>query len=370
MKPRVFIGSSTGALDVAYTVQQLLEIDADASVWSQDIFSASATTLDGILRALDRSDFAVFVVTPDDAVRVRGLNELAPRDNVLFELGLFIGRLGRERCFIVMPHDPGRLHLPSDLSGISIGTFEQGRLNLAAALAPVASQIRRSIRDLGNHDVAQPFDVRVLEELALSQTRLTSALSSSSRSDDELWLSELCSIAHASAQRIINVALRNAAELYLSYLTVDSETPNTLKAHYLIQELPPERFSSEGKPVPESVPIKGSAAGEALTSGEPQVISTLTAHRGTFDTALLEQIAAISSSIVAWPVSVGGTVVAVVQVDSPRESTFDVLGPAVSSTMKLISSHFGHAFQLGLLMDERSRILAAHASSNAESASE
>ena len=44
--------------------------------------------------SLDRFDFAILVLTADDLVASRDVLSTAPRDNVLFELGLFMGGLG------------------------------------------------------------------------------------------------------------------------------------------------------------------------------------------------------------------------------------------------------------------------------------
>ena len=63
-------------------------------------------TLEALVRMLDRFDFAVLVITPDDVVSIRGDIRQAPRDNVMFELGLFMGRLGPARTFAVCSDSP------------------------------------------------------------------------------------------------------------------------------------------------------------------------------------------------------------------------------------------------------------------------
>ena len=48
-----------------------------------------------------RADFAAFIISPDDTVISRDAENLAPRDNVIFELGLFMGVLNRQRVFLI-----------------------------------------------------------------------------------------------------------------------------------------------------------------------------------------------------------------------------------------------------------------------------
>jgi hypothetical protein len=79
---------------------------------------------------------------------MRGKKCFIPRDNVLFELGMFIGKLGRKRSFIVVPESRSNLHLPTDLSGINPLVYDSRRndANWEAALGPASTQIRDAIR--------------------------------------------------------------------------------------------------------------------------------------------------------------------------------------------------------------------------------
>jgi hypothetical protein len=87
-------------------------------LWTQGIFDPGANFLEALIKTLDTTDFAILVMTPDDVILSGDEVSLAPRDNVLFELGLFMGRLGRERCFFVHERDL-KLKISSDLLGIS-----------------------------------------------------------------------------------------------------------------------------------------------------------------------------------------------------------------------------------------------------------
>src|SRR5262245_34779912 len=102
--------------DIAYAVQQNLTNDADVIVWSQGIFEVGSNALDDLLKAATDCDFAIFVFSPEDIVRIRDKEYLSVRDNVVFELGLFMGKLGKSRSFAITPNVQG-LRLPTDLAG-------------------------------------------------------------------------------------------------------------------------------------------------------------------------------------------------------------------------------------------------------------
>lgn len=157
-KPSVFIGSSVEGLDVAFALQENLDHDADVTVWNQGVFDPSSYALEGVMKALDGSDFGIFVFTPDDIVKIREETQRAVRDNVVFELGAFIGRLGRQRCFIVMPKGGDKLRLPSDLIGLTPLRYSADRDddNLLAALGPAANQVRRMVKSMGEAPVDEP----------------------------------------------------------------------------------------------------------------------------------------------------------------------------------------------------------------------
>lgn len=151
MKPTLFIASSSEFLDLASALQESLERVAEVTVWNQDVFKLSRYNIESLLETLEASDFGVFIFTPQDVINIRGEEKLTVRDNVLFELGLFIGKLGRERCFIVAPRgSEEEIHLPSDLLGMTPALYEPDRQdkNLVAALGPAATKIARQIKSL------------------------------------------------------------------------------------------------------------------------------------------------------------------------------------------------------------------------------
>ena len=151
VKPAIFIGSSVEGLNTAYAIQEELEHDAEATIWSQGIFQPMGNVLDDLLTVLSKMDFGIFVFTPDDVLTIRQNQKLAVRDNVLFEFGLFIGRLGKERCFFIFPRSAKDLHLPTDLLGITPLIYEDKRLddNLIAAVGSSCNKVRQSLRNFG-----------------------------------------------------------------------------------------------------------------------------------------------------------------------------------------------------------------------------
>ncbi len=149
MRPRVFIGSSTEGLKIAETIQLLLDRYCEATIWSQGVFGLSSGTLESLVLALDNFDFAILVLTPDDMINSRGQENQSPRDNVLFELGLFVGGLGRNRTYIVYQRDTS-IKLPSDLAGITMATFQiHSDGNLQASLGASCTQIKNEIEKNG-----------------------------------------------------------------------------------------------------------------------------------------------------------------------------------------------------------------------------
>lgn len=156
-RPRVFIGSSKEGLRIAEFIQLGLYDEVEAVIWRQGVFGLSDITFESLEQAAREFDFAVLVLTPDDVRWKRGRQKSIPRDNLLFELGLFMGSMGRERTFIVRPGDEP-LDLPSDLVGIIAATYvARSAADLAAAMGPVCTQIKSTIRQsLGMPDPARP----------------------------------------------------------------------------------------------------------------------------------------------------------------------------------------------------------------------
>ena len=118
----MFIGSSVGALRFAEAIRSKIRYRTQTTLWNEGVFVVMNTPLQDLLTASQAFDFAIFVFHPDDEVAIREKKQVTVRDNVLFELGLFMGSIGRERCFFVVPEQRDDLRIPTDLAGVSPAT--------------------------------------------------------------------------------------------------------------------------------------------------------------------------------------------------------------------------------------------------------
>lgn len=146
----LFLGRSAESLIVAQEIQLgLKHDDIEVLVWTDGIFGPSSVTIDALLDTVNHTDFAAFVFSPDDKVVSRTTDYSAPRDNTVFELGLFMGRLERNRAFIVKERNTD-VKIPTDLLGITPLTFIfRAGGDLPVALAPVCTELRKVIKKLG-----------------------------------------------------------------------------------------------------------------------------------------------------------------------------------------------------------------------------
>lgn len=150
---RVFIMSSAEALPIVDLLIKQFQHDPFLAVaWKNGVFRASNYTLDELEAELDDSDFAIAVAHADDVVITRGDEWPAVRDNVVFELGLFMGRLGRRRAFLMEPRNAD-LKLPSDLAGLTTipYRYEKGK-DAEHHIAPACARLRELILAAGAKD--------------------------------------------------------------------------------------------------------------------------------------------------------------------------------------------------------------------------
>lgn len=149
-RPVVFIGSSTESVQVARAIQNGLRHDQmQVIVWTDAVFGASRFPIEDLEQQIKIADFSILVIGPDDKIISRNISSEGPRDNVVFELGMFMGALGRQRTFIVIPRGID-LKIPSDLLGLKLLEYYIGpENNYASALAPVCNDLRQIVSQEG-----------------------------------------------------------------------------------------------------------------------------------------------------------------------------------------------------------------------------
>lgn len=126
MKPRIFIGSSSEGLFIAKEVKEFFEKDYECYLWSDDIFKYNENFLETLMKEASLFDFGFMIFTKDDYTKSRQQVFDTPRDNVVFEFGLFLGRLGKDNAFIIQDED---VKLPSDLFGNTLVKFKCKKQN-------------------------------------------------------------------------------------------------------------------------------------------------------------------------------------------------------------------------------------------------
>jgi len=146
-KPKLFIGSSSEGRPVAQIAFELLYQEAEITLWDHDVFALTDTAIESLLRATQNFDFALLILSADDLIQSRGNLSSSPRDNLIFELGLFIGALGRRRALMLRPANQ-ELKLPSDLTGVMAAVYDDSRFETdpKSSLGVACGQIGRHIQ--------------------------------------------------------------------------------------------------------------------------------------------------------------------------------------------------------------------------------
>ena len=154
-KPAVFISSSVEGLAAARELARQLETSAAVTIWSDAAFRPGQLATESLTEVAKRSDFAVFVLTADQADDSSSgpVSRWSPRSNVIFELGMLLGLLGQSRTFIIVG-DAESASLPTDLTGtmqFNLST-RQPSDDLRARIAPAADAIRRVLTTIDTRD--------------------------------------------------------------------------------------------------------------------------------------------------------------------------------------------------------------------------
>lgn len=148
---RLFIISTSESLSIAKSLKVALDHeDIEVTIWSEDgVFNGGDYTLEVLEREIKTSDFGIAILHPDDVTISREVEEKSPRDNVIFELGLFMGLLKRQRTFIALPRGLQQ-KMASDLRGLT--PFEYKFSNKKADVSTLAIKLAEQIKALGPRD--------------------------------------------------------------------------------------------------------------------------------------------------------------------------------------------------------------------------
>jgi predicted nucleotide-binding protein with TIR-like domain len=148
VKPTLFIGSSRKRLPIANALKETLTDCADVTVWNKaPEFALGESILDGLIKVAQLYDFALLIFGQDDPAMMDGKTVSTVRDNVIFELGLFMGNMGNERAFWLSPRGDKSPSVSSDLEGIVHLRFDEPDLADAPAIIASLQETRDKIHE-------------------------------------------------------------------------------------------------------------------------------------------------------------------------------------------------------------------------------
>jgi len=147
-KPKIFIGSSQESVNKGLTraLQASFRDNAHPFPYDVGLIKLSNYTIEALEVEITKCDAAVFLFEPDDVVISRGVEKKAVRDNLLFELGLAMGILGRNKTFFIIPKNFD-MKTASDFSGMCAGEYDATHSNKQAALDPCVDQIIQRLQN-------------------------------------------------------------------------------------------------------------------------------------------------------------------------------------------------------------------------------
>src|SRR3954451_14850279 len=152
-KLSIFLGSSGQQAKLLQAIARGLEDVADVEPWTTT-FNPGRSTLDRLVELSREVDFAAFVFAQDDwtTTDASPSGQASPRDNVVFEAGLFGGALGIRRTFILHAHGS---KLPSDLLGLTAIRYD--RAAGAAEIRAINEKLRKAIETEGRRTIDEGF---------------------------------------------------------------------------------------------------------------------------------------------------------------------------------------------------------------------
>jgi predicted nucleotide-binding protein with TIR-like domain len=153
-RPAVFVGGPAEHTDLARAIQQDLSSVAEVTIFTQEVSRLSASIVDTLLEALDRSDCAIFVFPP---VEPDSVTSASYRDSLL-QLGMMMGLLGRDRTYVVVAAGTAQSIVPTPLLGLAVAEYDAARAdaNLRGALGVATTIIRDALSRLAPRVTDRP----------------------------------------------------------------------------------------------------------------------------------------------------------------------------------------------------------------------
>jgi hypothetical protein len=248
-QPVVFIGSSSESWKYAEQISRRIERVAAIRQWKH-VFEPGEYVIDRLRSEVRNVDFALFVLAPDDVIRSRGRQALGPRDNIVFEAGMFMSSLGRERCFLIENSD-ARLKLPSDILGLTTLRYngieaKNGRHNWAALHKQVSDPLIERITNLGPTAASELPEAlaRIFMISTRVETRLPlSVMTSKHANEMSIYLESLFNDGHHDRHALTGTRLRRVFEDGGHYSLGVSTNKRVARSHQILRQFSEARWT-------------------------------------------------------------------------------------------------------------------------------
>jgi len=143
MKRKLFIGSSSEGKTIAEKLKAKIIEECDwiePILWAdKNVFTLNKSTFQNLIESSRKFEYGIFVATADDILEKRNEISKCPRDNVLFESGMFLGSLGLTRSFLLVDSE---CKLPSDYAGVTVPFYNNS--NLEAKIEEIVEAIKKT----------------------------------------------------------------------------------------------------------------------------------------------------------------------------------------------------------------------------------
>lgn len=167
----LFICSSSNALDIADAMQENLSTEFEVEIWNQGAFGLSEHLLESLESAAKKHQHAVLVLTADELTVAKEHTYSSSRDNVIFELGFFLGIFGRKRTFVVI-ETTGSLRTPDYLNGITCAQLNrQSTSPLPVAVGPTCTKIKRAVLQASGKTANEDLVDRLIQGMLMVACR-------------------------------------------------------------------------------------------------------------------------------------------------------------------------------------------------------